>query len=1000
MSVTKRVISSAFAVAFASLCAIASPTTLPEAETQAVAFVESKISASTRGANSGSTAMDLIYTRDNAGTPLFYVFNYSDGYVITSADDKFPAILGYSDSGQFDPDNLPENMKTWLNGYAEEMIHYLPILPDGFGRIMHSLKAKRSPIAPLVTTKWNQDSPYNLLCPMDNYGRSVTGCVATAYAQIMNYHKWPAQPVGSSGDVDFNGTTYNWRQMLDEYVDGNYTGPQATAVATLMRQCGAAVNMRYSSWSSGAYSTSVQVAMPRYFKYMPDLECLWKDYIPMTEWTNTIYGELAAGRPVYYSGSSSEGGHAFVCDGYSDNEYFHFNWGWGGYEDGYFLLSALNPASGGIGAFEDGYTSNQMVIINIRPGEGSAEPTQVHLMCSGGFYHSQGTTFNVQKGNNNENLFYNPLGYAINVQPGIKIAKADGSGTPVYRECGSATKLQSFYGFINMTVGSMPKLEDGIYHITPAYRALDISNDWRDMPVPIGKQNFVELTVTNGTMRYANLGPDADSTPKLLFGEPETMSVIYGNTPITVKVPVVNVGKGDFSDYLGCTIMDVESEFGGSESVMNKYTIPAGSSMNIELTFYEELPAGNYVFSILDTDGENTYLDNYKMKIEEAEYEAVDSSISAYDLAPNFFTSGVESPLYFSIENLSASSERFALRFELLDSTTLEKIKELPINGISIPGSASGRFSVRPFDLEVEPGEYYWRITDSQGKPISTPSPMMVNSEVRTSNGICYVITSEAKKEAVIVAPEEEPYSGVINIPDVIDGYSVKAIRNNAFTFATTTQVTIPERIHLLSQGTFYDNTTLRNLIINSDEIIPYQENIFNNSRLSNIWLNVSQDLIQEWHSQQGWSSMMTPYWLVTLDDVEIAEGMDINPATGNPFAPYRMNFATPLQVKFKAPAGKNVEIILIRNGEWLMQGVVDPTSYILDMPALGLSGTGELRAKATTDVVGVAGVETEGHFDIYSIDGRLIKSGADKAYLKTLPKGIYIANGKKILVK
>ncbi len=996
---TRRILLSAIAVTIGGFASFAAPTDKSAAESQALQFLETTLSPSTRSGNPASPSLSLAYTREDSGTPLFYIFNFSDGYIITSADDKFPTILGYSDSGQFDPDKVPVNMKNWLDGYANEMIHYLPLLPDGFGTSHQTLKVKREPIAPLLTTKWNQDSPYNLLCPMDKYGRAVTGCVATAYAQIMNYHEWPAKPVGSANGVDFSNTTYNWRQMIDEYTNGNYTGTQANAVATLMRQCGAAVNMQYSSWSSGAYSTDVQVALPKYFKYASDLQCVWKDYTPQTEWATMIYSELSAKRPVYYSGASTQGGHAFVCDGYSENEYFHFNWGWGGYEDGYFLLTALNPASGGIGSFEDGYTSNQMVITKIRPAEEPGEPTQVHFMSSGGFYHAQGMTFNVQNGENNTNLFYNPLAYTIKVQPGIKITKADGSGTPIYRECGSATKLDSFYGFSSMTVGSIPKLEDGIYHVTPVYRAVEINNDWRDLPVPIGKQNFVQLTSKNGNLSFANMGADSANSPKLIIGTPETMDVVYGNIPVAINVPVVNVGQADFNDYIGFTLMDAESEFGGSDSMTSKYSIPAGSSVNINLVFSEELPAGNYVLSAMNMDGD-TYLDNYSVTIKDAEFEPASGSLNIYNLSPNFFTAGKESPIYFSADNLSSQIVTANLNFEILDLHTLNKIKNISSTSFSLPGGESQRFTIRPADLGIEPGEYLWRATDSNGNPVSDPAPMIVYSETINSNGLSYIITSEARKEAILTAPDAEPYSGSVNVPEVIDGYTIKSIRNNAFTFASTTDVTLPEQINSLSPGTFYNNNSLKNLILNSNEIIPYQEDIFNSSMISGIWLNVKQDLMEEWHSKAGWNSMMTPFWLITLDNVEIAEGLEIDPATGQPYAPYRMNYITPLSVRFKAPEGMNVGIILIRNHEWLVEGVVDPAEYTLEIPVLGLCGTGELRAKATNDKVGIDNVTLGAAFDVYAVDGRLIKSNATEDDLRKLPKGIYITNGKKVLIK
>ncbi len=998
MSAIRRNLSLLGIMAVTAASTWAAPVDESQAADMAAEFLNTNPTSIRRAPSSGAS-LSLAYKATDGKTPLFYIFNDADGFVIVSADDKFPAVLGYSDSGIFDEAKIPVNMKAWLDGYAAEMTHYLPVLPDGFGSITKQNRISRAPISPMVTTKWNQDTPYNLLCPTDKYGQAVTGCVATAYAQIMNFHKWPTQPVGENGGITFTGTTYNWRQMLDDYQPGTYTGSQATAVATLMRQCGAAVNMRYSAWASGAYSHQVPTALTRYFKYDPGLTMYWKDYIPQSRWNDIVYQELAQGRPVYYSGSSSEGGHAFVCDGYSDNEYFHFNWGWGGYEDGYYRLTALNPASGGIGSYEDGYTSNQSIIIGIKPGTESSEPTQTGLLASGGFYHKSGLTFEVREGQT-ENLIYNPFDYTINVQMGIKIVAADNAADITYKECGSATDLASMYGFMEMTTGSLPALPDGKYKVYPVYRCPKTSSNWLELPVPIGMQNYVDLTLSKGNPTFTNSGPDSSNTPKLIFGTPETVDVLYGDLPVALRIPVVNVGQGDFSSQLGFSLMDAEDDFGGAASVMDTYIIPAGSSSNIDVSFNSELPAGTYILSVMDMTG-NIFIDNYKLTLKETDLPALGNSIKASALSPNFFTEGKDSPLYFTVSNPSFASQTMDFTFEILDSNSLLPIKTLPVNySVTVPGNYTGRINVRPTDLEVEPGVYYWRVKDSEGQNISAPAPMIVNSEVKMKDGIAYVETSRSRKEALIVAPESNPYIGNIIIPESIDGLKVKGLRNNAFTFASTPEVSLPANITKLDPGTFYCNTALNNFFSESKQIIPYQDQIFA-SPLRNIWLNVSQDIVGEWHSQAGWRGMQTPYWMMKLDGVEITSGMDIDTSTSEPI-PYRMNFATPLSLTFSAPEGKNVEILMIVDRVWILNATVDPKTYTLEVPALGLNTTGEIRLTATTAPLGVEGVESDPDsiFDLFSIDGRLILRNATKQDLKNLPSGLYFSKGQKILIK
>lgn len=989
-----------FSTSFAYM-AIAAPISPQEARDEAAEFLSSS-SSSIRKMAPASSVLTLGYTKtDKNGTPLFYIFNDSEGSVIVAADDKFPAILGYTDSGVFEESRIPENMKNWLDGYASQIEYFLPKLPDGYGQISNPLKAKRSPIVPMLTTKWNQDEPYNLLCPVDKYGRAVTGCVATAYAQIMKFHQWPRKPVGSNGGVDFEGTTYNWRSMLDDYSQGSYTSSQATAVATLMRQCGAAVNMKYSAWSSGAFTYDVTTALTKYFQYDPSLTMLFKDYIPQSDWNNIVYEELAAGRPIYYSGHSNEGGHAFVCDGYSDNEYFHFNWGWGGYQDGYFLLSALNPAGGGIGSNEAGYTFNQTIIIGIKPGTDSSMPTQQGLLCSGGIYYASNNTLEVRNGSIGD-VIYNPFGYVQKVELGIKITPENG-GNPIYKSCSDPIDLEPSYGFTAIYLESLPSLTNGKYNITIVYRLPEQSQTWIDVPIPMGRQDHVELEMRNGNPAYTNPGVNETTAAHLLFGKPEFAPSIAAGLPVSFKISVVNVGQQDYSDELGVTLMDKYNEFGASYSDISRFLIPAGSSKEIEYTFNESVPAGTYTLSINDMT-ENMYLSDYEVKVTDRDYEKPSSSYSFSDLSPNFFTSGADTPFYMTVNNESAQLQKMGIYLELLDGTSLTKIKDISeVYYYEIPANYSGRLHFPPIALNVEPGYYYYRAVGTDGKILSNPTPMIVESGVMTEGGISYIITSKKDAQCVVVAPSNEPYEGSVTIPETIGGMKVTDIRNNAFTFSGITDITIPGGVTELYPGTFYSATSLRNFISNASSVIPYQNDVFPKYNLENIWLNVSQSLIENWHSQEGWNIMLTPLWMISTDNVNIVSGLNLNPATGKPYSPYRMNFNTPLSLQLSASNAPNVEVMVIVNEECILHKVLNPATETLVIPAIGLNTVGEIRLKATTDPVGVESVMEDGAAvlqDVYSIDGKIILRKALPSDIKNLPSGLYITGGRKIIIR
>lgn len=306
----------------------------------------------------------------------FYVFNAesNSGFVIVSADDRTEAILGYADQGTLDLNNLPVNAKNWLEGYAKEIKSL-----SADAKAVSSRRVIGEAVAPLVNCHWDQDAPYNLQCPMDGTKRSVTGCVATAMAQVMYYHKWPetvgAIPEYTTGKKSIevpalSGCTLQWSKMTDEYKSSD-TGEAADAVAQLMRYCGQAVKMDYTGGESAA-SINAEI-MKTIFNYSVTARDVYRYYYGTDDWESLIYNELKASRPVLYSGQAASSGHQFVIDGYDSKGLFHVNWGWGGYSDGYFVLSVLNPTGRGIGGgnSKDGYSMSQSAIIGLKKPEAS-----------------------------------------------------------------------------------------------------------------------------------------------------------------------------------------------------------------------------------------------------------------------------------------------------------------------------------------------------------------------------------------------------------------------------------------------------------------------------------------------------------------------------------------------------------------------------------------------------------------------------------------------------
>lgn len=321
----------------------------------------------------------------------FYVFNIGDngGFVIASGDDRTPTVLGYSDTGRMDLDSLPDNLKYWL-GFYEEQIKNLD-------KSSSTPRAKRvatvrTPVSPMVTCKWDQVSPFNNSCPTTIGGSGcVTGCVATAMAQVMYYHRKNSTReiladipnyTCNDGKVIVKevkaGTPIDWDNMVDaySYYDPPHTAIQEQAVADLMFYCGASVQMEYSPSGSGAAENLVPTALVKFFDYDDGVKLERRANYNDADWETMIYDELERGNPLIYTG----GFHAYVVDGHDGKGYVHVNWGWGGWDNGYFLLSA---ATGSDEEVLDGYGHNQNAIFGAVPNGDFPRMTNCGLTLTG-----------------------------------------------------------------------------------------------------------------------------------------------------------------------------------------------------------------------------------------------------------------------------------------------------------------------------------------------------------------------------------------------------------------------------------------------------------------------------------------------------------------------------------------------------------------------------------------------------------------------------------------
>lgn len=351
--------------------------------------------------NNGAKSNQLVDLSKTAGFQNLYIFTTEESFVIMAADDCVQPILGYSTENPFGTGKMPENLFCWLEGYDEQIAYAVrngqkaTNEVDEAWRLLLTGAMPETKDAPsyLIQTKWNQDAPYNHFCP-PSVNPVLTGCVATAMAQVMKYYNYPTQGFGSHsytpmahpeyGEqfVDFGSTTFDWGNMITSY-SSDYNTVQRDAVATLMYHCGVSVNMNYGSngRESGASTSVVADALKNYFNYSQTVHYVSRASYNDSQWKNILIQELEASRPIQYSGSminaGVRSGHSFICDGYDNvTDKFHFNWGWGGPSDGWFYIS-------GSGTPQVQYNLDQGAIIGIQPIAYNERPSNLDLNVSG-----------------------------------------------------------------------------------------------------------------------------------------------------------------------------------------------------------------------------------------------------------------------------------------------------------------------------------------------------------------------------------------------------------------------------------------------------------------------------------------------------------------------------------------------------------------------------------------------------------------------------------------
>jgi len=546
----------------------------------------------------------------------FYVINdeANDRFVIVSGDERQLDVLGYSDDEMFDPENIPCGLSTFLEQYGREyeLLQQKTVVSGSFGgdeqmvTVEASVPMRVAAISPLLKTKWNQSPYYNNDCPMDprTNKRCVTGCVATAMAQIMKYHNYPSVGQGSTSytssknsikqSMNFSQVQFNWSKMPNSY-DNNSSTAAVNAVAQLMHACGVSLHMDYGSNASGSTIKNIPFALINFFKYPHNAVYYDRKYYTRDEWDKMIQNELKAGRPIAYRGVSdpdkdgNTGGHAFVLDGCDSDGRYHFNFGWGGSGNGYFYLSSIRPD-------EYGYTNYQGMSCGIDPKLTGNKPevwyadkfefnpnTMQITLTNVYFYSSESSTY--------YGGFNGCWGWKLKDIEANKMIRRE------WNEL-SNLKMGSGYKKLSQTIDSKD-LEEGKYY----YLYSSVANQGNTTSTSIhtegGKTDYYLLQKNNGKVTAIVKGdPEANTTPNVSF-----VSVTCDNTNpgsltqndvLVVHATYLNAGKtANVSTRLRIWDKDM-NPVTVSKTITKSFPKEAETTVDFEFSL-KDLPAGQYI---------------------------------------------------------------------------------------------------------------------------------------------------------------------------------------------------------------------------------------------------------------------------------------------------------------------------------------------------------------------------------------------------------------------
>lgn len=513
-----------------SLAAWGAPLSPEEALGQAVMQIRSDGNIGLRTKSAIEKDFKLVHTAKSSstGTNLYYVFNRDEdrGFLLVGADDRIPEVIGYSERGHFDADAMPENMRSMMESWSDQA-EWLVTHPEA--KRAKVIKPRQAVEPLLGDIQWDQNDPYNKLCPnvtqYSAYGEKLstkapaaTGCVATALSQVMYYHRWPEQGHGSvryqsdNGDdvinisVNYEGESFDWDSM-ESKITKKSSANAISAVSRLMYYVGTSVESVYGM-GTGATSIAIAPALKEYWGYDKGLRYLIRDFHTEADWNYILQEELIARRPVPYGGvTRKKAGHFFVLDGMDERGYYHVNWGWSGEGNGYYRLELLLSENPGLGSVNDGFHYQQNMVVGIQKPTGQEAEEQICFTAEmlenfDETISRQGSAIIKAHGvwNNSATSATAKLGFALFDAEGNVLKEVIAVNTDSYDPAYGVNTMEAGFEFPS-------EIPVGTYTIRPIYQ-LDRENYGVNhvIRLPQGRADRYTVTVTDKNIKVAAAG--------------------------------------------------------------------------------------------------------------------------------------------------------------------------------------------------------------------------------------------------------------------------------------------------------------------------------------------------------------------------------------------------------------------------------------------------------------------------------------------------------------